>query len=77
VLSITKISYILFVFTHCDKYLLSHVGVIPFIKDVIHLQATKYRNMNMNHTNELITALTDVPPVARRLKRQWPEDLLM
>jgi hypothetical protein len=50
---------------------------IPFIKDVIHLQATKYRNRNKNHTNELITALTDVPPVARRLKRQWPEDLLM
>jgi hypothetical protein len=49
---------------------------IPFIKDVIHLQATKYRNRNKNHTNELITALTDVPPVARRLKRHRPEDLL-
>jgi hypothetical protein len=50
---------------------------IPFIKDVINLQATKYRNGTKNHTNELITALIDVPPVARRLKRQWPEDLLM
>jgi hypothetical protein len=50
---------------------------IPFIKDVILSQATKYRNRNRNHTNELITALTDVPPVVRRLKRQWPEDLLM
>jgi hypothetical protein len=49
---------------------------IPFIKDVIHLQATKYRNRNKNQKNELITALTDVPPVARRLKRQWPENLL-
>jgi hypothetical protein len=29
----------------------------------------------MNHTNELIAVLTDVPPVVRRLKRQWPEDL--
>jgi hypothetical protein len=49
----------------------------PYMTYVIHLQATKYRNRNKNHTNELITALTDVPPVARRLKRQWPEDLLM
>jgi hypothetical protein len=44
---------------------------IPFIKDVIHSQATKYRNRNMNHKNELVTAFTDVPPAIRRLKRQW------
>jgi hypothetical protein len=50
---------------------------IPFIKVVIHSQAIKYRNRNMNHINELIAALTDVPPIERRLKRQWPEDLLM
>jgi hypothetical protein len=50
---------------------------IPFIKDVIHSQATKYRNRNTNHINELAAALTDVPPVVRRLKKQWPEDLLM
>jgi hypothetical protein len=49
---------------------------IPFIKEVIHRQATKYRDRNTKHKNELITALTDVPPVARRLKRHWPEDLL-
>jgi hypothetical protein len=49
---------------------------IPFIKNVIHSQATKYRNRNKNHINELINAVTDVPPVARRLKRPWPEDLL-
>jgi hypothetical protein len=49
---------------------------ITFIKDVIHRQATKYRNRNKNHINELITALTDVPPVERRFKRHWPEDLL-
>jgi hypothetical protein len=48
---------------------------IPFINDVIHSQATKYRNRNTNHINELIAVLTDVPPVVRRLKRQWPEDL--
>jgi hypothetical protein len=34
-------------------------------------------NRNKNHINELIAALTDVPPIVRRLKRQWPEDLLM
>jgi hypothetical protein len=50
---------------------------IPFIKDAIYSQATKYRNRNKNHINELIAALTDVPPIVRRLKRQWPEDLLM
>jgi hypothetical protein len=50
---------------------------IPFIKDVIHSQATKYSNRNTNHINELVTALTDVPPDIRRLNRQWPEDLLM
>jgi hypothetical protein len=49
---------------------------IPFIRDVTYSQATKYRNRNKNHINELINALTDVPPVSRRLKRQWPEDLL-
>jgi hypothetical protein len=49
---------------------------IPFISDVIHSQAIKYRNRNTKHTNELISALTDVPPTERRLKRQWPEDLL-
>jgi hypothetical protein len=50
---------------------------IPFIKDVIHSQATKYRNRNTNHINELVAAIIDVPPVIRRLKRQWLEDLLM
>jgi hypothetical protein len=50
---------------------------IPLIKDVIHSQATKYRNRNTNHIYELVTALTDVPPVIRRLKRQRPEDLLI
>jgi hypothetical protein len=50
---------------------------IPFIKDVIHSQATKYRSRNTDHINELVAALTDVPPVVRRLKRQWPKDLLM
>jgi hypothetical protein len=50
---------------------------IPFIMDVIHSQAIKYRNRNTNHINELVTALIDVPPDIRRLKRQWPKDLLM
>jgi hypothetical protein len=52
------------------------IVLCQFIKDVIHRQATKYRNRNKNNKNELITALTDVPPVARRLKRHWPEVLL-
>jgi hypothetical protein len=50
---------------------------IHFISDVIHSQAIKYKNRNTNHINELIAALTDVPPIERMLKRQWPEDLLM
>jgi hypothetical protein len=49
---------------------------IPLIKEVIHRQATKYRDRNTKYKNELITALTDAPPAARRLKRLWPEDLI-
>jgi hypothetical protein len=56
---------------------LHHDLKLQFIKDVIHSQATKYRNRNKNHINELTAVLTDVPPIVRRLKRQWPEGLLM
>jgi hypothetical protein len=42
---------------------------IPLVKDLIHSQATKCRNRNKDHVNELVTALTDVPPVIRRLER--------
>jgi hypothetical protein len=49
---------------------------IPLIMEVIHRQATKYRDRNAKHKNELITALTDAPPAARRHTRLWPEDLI-
>jgi hypothetical protein len=48
---------------------LSYQPVLGFSK-------CKSVNSNKNQKNELITALTDVPPVARRLKRHRPEDLL-
>jgi hypothetical protein len=38
--------------------------------------ASCFQLQTENHKNELITALTDVSPVARRLKRHWTEDLL-
>jgi hypothetical protein len=34
-----------------------------------------FRRVSVPDLNELIAVLTDVPPVVRRLKRQWPEDL--
>ncbi|PNF17694.1 hypothetical protein B7P43_G07379 [Cryptotermes secundus] len=49
---------------------------IPYIKEVIHSQAAKYRNRNTNHKNKLINQLISDQTVPRRLKRQWPEDLV-
>jgi hypothetical protein len=63
--------------TYQKKNTILNVNIISFIKDVIHSQAAKYRNRNKNHINELIAALTDVPLIVRRLKRQRSEDLLM
>jgi hypothetical protein len=60
---------------HVSNQILHDDLKVPFIKDVIHSQATKYINRNKNHINELINALTDVPSITRRLKRQGPEDL--
>jgi hypothetical protein len=48
----------------------------PYIKEVIHSQATKYRNGNKNHKNKLINPLIIDQTTPRRLKRQWPEDLV-
>lgn len=47
---------------------------IPFIKDVISLHATKYTSRNQNH-NQLIDNLTNAH-YEKKLKRQWPEDLI-
>jgi hypothetical protein len=60
----------------CNQTLHDDLKIL-FFSDVIHSQAIKCRNRNTNHINELIAALTDIPPIERRLKRQWPEDLLM
>jgi hypothetical protein len=49
---------------------------IPYIKEVIHSQATKYRNRYKNHKNQLINPLISDQTAPRRLKRQWPEDLV-
>jgi hypothetical protein len=48
---------------------------IPYNKEVIHSQATNYRNRNKNHKNKLINPLISYQTAPRRLKRQWPEDL--
>jgi hypothetical protein len=49
---------------------------IPYIKEVIHSGATKYRNRNKNHKNKMINPLISDQTAPRRLKRQWPEDLV-
>lgn len=47
---------------------------VPFIKDVLYRLATKYRNKNLNHDNNLIN--NPPSPTARRLERQSPKDLV-
>lgn len=48
---------------------------IPFIEDVIRLQATKAQERNFAHESQTIQQLYQPPLVGRRLKRTWPEDL--
>jgi hypothetical protein len=48
---------------------------VSFINDVIIKQAIKHRDRTVDHDNHLIQELAVQPPVNRRLKRHWPEDL--
>lgn len=48
---------------------------IPYITDVVRIHATKYRNRNVGHSNNLVNELLSQSLDVRRLKRQWPEDL--
>lgn len=50
---------------------------IPFIKDIIRPHATRYNQRNAIHSNRLISELADRPVVERRLRRLWPEDLVV
>ena len=52
---------------HCDFD-------IPYVTEVVRINATKYKNRSTEHSNQLIRALFS-PSVDRRLKRLWPEDL--
>jgi len=47
---------------------------IPYVKEVIRINANKYKTRSTEHSNQLIRALFN-PSVNRRLKRLWPEDL--
>jgi len=47
---------------------------IPYVKDVVRINANKYKNRYTVHSNQLIITLFN-PSVDRRLKRLWPEDL--
>ena len=47
---------------------------IPYITEVVRINANKYKNSSTEHSNQLIRALLN-PSVDRRLKRLWPEDL--
>lgn len=49
---------------------------VPLIKETINHHANKYRNRSTDHNNHLIAELHNQPPVTRRLKRQWPLDLV-
>jgi len=47
---------------------------IPYVTEVVRINANKYKNRNIEHSNQLIRALFN-PSADRRLKRIWPEDL--
>jgi hypothetical protein len=48
---------------------------VPYITEVLHSQAVKYRIKIRHHSNNLIQPLTRHQTTPRRLKRLWPEDL--
>jgi len=47
---------------------------IPYVTEVVRINANKYQNRSNEHSSQLIRALFD-PSAGRRLKRLWPEDL--
>jgi len=47
---------------------------IQYVTEVVRINANKYKNRSIEHSNQLIRALFN-PSVDRRLKRLWPEDL--
>ena len=47
---------------------------IPYVTEVVRINANKYKNRSTEHSNQLIRALFN-PSVYRRLRRLWPEDL--
>jgi len=47
---------------------------IPYVTEVVRINANKYKNRSTEHSNQLIRALFN-PAVDRRLKLLWPEDL--
>jgi hypothetical protein len=47
---------------------------IPYVTEVVRINANKYKNRSTEHSNQLTGALFN-PSVDRRLKRLWPEDL--
>jgi hypothetical protein len=49
---------------------------IPVITDVIKKQANRYRNRITGHENQLIEELSHPHVNERRLKIDWPEDLI-
>jgi len=47
---------------------------ISYVREVIRINANKYKNRSTVHSNQLIRTLFN-PSVDRRLKQLWPEDL--
>jgi len=47
---------------------------IPYVMEVVRINANKFKNRSPEHSNQLIGALFN-PSVDRRLKPLWPEDL--
>lgn len=49
---------------------------VPLVKDIIRPFANKHRDRSLNHNNNFICELHNQAPTTRRLKRQWPVDLV-
>jgi hypothetical protein len=49
---------------------------IPFVATEIIRLSNLYHHRLASHHNSLVTALATLPPIARKLKRRWPTDLL-
>jgi len=47
---------------------------IPYVREVVRINANKHKNRSTEHSNQLIRALCNLS-VDRRLKRLWPQDL--